>query len=27
MILQAHDDPIRSMVWSYNDNWMVTGDD
>ncbi|KAI3682945.1 hypothetical protein L1987_83341 [Smallanthus sonchifolius] len=27
MILQAHDQPIRSMVWSYNDNWMVTGDD
>uniref|UniRef100_A0A5B7AA63 Uncharacterized protein n=1 Tax=Davidia involucrata TaxID=16924 RepID=A0A5B7AA63_DAVIN len=27
MILQAHDQAIRLMVWSYNENWMVTGDD
>ncbi|KAG5408413.1 hypothetical protein IGI04_004732 [Brassica rapa subsp. trilocularis] len=27
MILQAHDQPIRSMVWSHNDIWMVSGDD
>jgi polyadenylation factor subunit 2 len=25
-ILQAHDTAIRSMVWSHNDQWMVTGD-
>ncbi|KAG4069500.1 hypothetical protein HA402_006866 [Bradysia odoriphaga] len=25
-ILQAHDVPVRTMVWSHNDNWMVTGD-
>lgn len=25
-ILQAHDSPVRTMVWSHNDNWMVTGD-
>ncbi|KAG1650080.1 pre-mRNA 3' end processing protein WDR33 [Nymphon striatum] len=25
-ILQAHDCPVRSMVWSHNDLWMVTGD-
>lgn len=25
--LQAHDQAVRSMVWSYNDLWMVTGDD
>jgi polyadenylation factor subunit 2 len=24
---QAHDAPVRSMVWSHNENWMVTGDD
>lgn len=23
---QAHDCPVRTMVWSHNDNWMVTGD-
>ncbi|KAB5572997.1 hypothetical protein DKX38_000191 [Salix brachista] len=23
----AHDQAIRSMVWSHNDNWMVSGDD
>lgn len=23
---QAHDVPVRTMVWSHNDNWMVTGD-
>jgi polyadenylation factor subunit 2 len=27
MILQAHDQPIRSMVWSHNENYMVSGDD
>ncbi|PRD28991.1 UNVERIFIED_CONTAM: pre-mRNA 3' end processing protein WDR33, partial [Trichonephila clavipes] len=25
-ILQAHDSPVRCMVWSHNDVWMVTGD-
>jgi len=25
-ILQAHDSPVRAMKWSYNANWMVTGD-
>jgi len=25
--MQAHDQAIRSMVWSHNDNWMVSGDD
>lgn len=25
-ILQAHDVPVRTMVWSHNDSWMVTGD-
>jgi polyadenylation factor subunit 2 len=25
--VQAHDQAIRSMVWSHNDNWMVSGDD
>lgn len=24
--LQAHDSPVRTMVWSHNDSWMVTGD-
>lgn len=24
--LQAHDSPVRCMVWSHNDSWMVTGD-
>jgi len=23
---QAHDTAVRSMVWSHNDQWMVTGD-
>lgn len=27
VLLQAHDQAIRSMVWSHNENWMVTGDD
>ncbi|KAJ8438778.1 hypothetical protein Cgig2_009896 [Carnegiea gigantea] len=27
MILQAHEQAVRSMVWSHNENWMVTGDD
>lgn len=26
IILQAHDSPVRTMVWSHNDSWMVTGD-
>lgn len=26
-ILQAHDRAVRSMTWSNNDNFMVTGDD
>ena len=25
-ILQAHDTAVRAMVWSHNENWMVTGD-
>lgn len=25
-ILQAHDSSVRSMVWSHNDQWMLTGD-
>ncbi|KAM7360541.1 WD repeat domain 33 [Cochliomyia hominivorax] len=25
-ILQAHDTSVRTMVWSHNDSWMVTGD-
>ncbi|XP_030375897.1 pre-mRNA 3' end processing protein WDR33 [Scaptodrosophila lebanonensis] len=25
-ILQAHDVSVRTMVWSHNDSWMVTGD-
>ncbi|XP_072375443.1 pre-mRNA 3' end processing protein WDR33 [Diabrotica undecimpunctata] len=25
-ILQAHDSPVRTMVWSHNDSWMITGD-
>lgn len=25
-ILQAHDASVRSMVWSHNNTWMVTGD-
>ncbi|GKV12515.1 hypothetical protein SLEP1_g23646 [Rubroshorea leprosula] len=27
MNFQAHDQAIRSIIWSYNDNWMVSGDD
>ncbi|KAH9548884.1 hypothetical protein CY35_11G110400 [Sphagnum magellanicum] len=27
MILQAHAQAVRSMIWSHNENWMVTGDD
>lgn len=23
---QAHDSSVRTMVWSHNDQWMVTGD-
>ncbi|KAJ3269555.1 hypothetical protein HDV01_001317 [Terramyces sp. JEL0728] len=26
-ILQAHDSAIRSMKWSHNDTWMLSGDD
>jgi polyadenylation factor subunit 2 len=25
-ILQAHDNAIRAMTWTHNENWMVTGD-
>ena len=25
-ILQAHDQPVRSMCWSQNGNWLATGD-
>ncbi|KAJ8908193.1 hypothetical protein NDN08_008287 [Rhodosorus marinus] len=25
-ILQAHDSAVRSMIWSHNEYWMVTGD-
>ncbi|WAR15169.1 WDR33-like protein, partial [Mya arenaria] len=25
-ILQAHETSVRAMVWSHNDQWMVTGD-
>ncbi|KAL7299932.1 hypothetical protein TKK_0007252 [Trichogramma kaykai] len=25
-ILQAHDSPVRTMVWSHSESWMVTGD-
>lgn len=25
-LLQAHDSPVRTMVWSHNDSWMITGD-
>uniref|UniRef100_A0A1J3GIT2 Flowering time control protein FY n=1 Tax=Noccaea caerulescens TaxID=107243 RepID=A0A1J3GIT2_NOCCA len=27
ILLQAHDQPIRSMVWSHNESYMVSGDD
>lgn len=26
MCYQAHDSPVRTMVWSHNESWMVTGD-
>lgn len=26
MFVQAHDSPVRTMVWSHNESWMVTGD-
>lgn len=26
-ILQAHDSAIRALVWSHNENWLVSGDD
>ncbi|KAI0978422.1 hypothetical protein GJ496_001571 [Pomphorhynchus laevis] len=25
-ILQAHESSIRAMIWSHNENWMLTGD-
>lgn len=25
-ILQAHQDAVRSMIWSHDEEWMVTGD-
>ncbi len=25
-MFQAHDTAVRSMVWSHNDQWMLTGD-
>ncbi|CAD5121786.1 DgyrCDS10263 [Dimorphilus gyrociliatus] len=25
-ILQAHDSAVRAMIWSHNDQWMVTAD-
>jgi hypothetical protein len=27
LLRQAHDLAVRSMIWSHNENWMVTGDD
>jgi hypothetical protein len=27
LLRQAHDQAVRSMIWSHNENWMVTGDD
>lgn len=26
ILQQAHDSSVRTMVWSHNDQWMVTGD-
>jgi polyadenylation factor subunit 2 len=26
-ILQAHNCSVRSMIWSRNEQWMITGDD
>lgn len=26
-LLQAHDDAVRSMIWSHSDEWMVTADE
>ena len=26
LIKKAHDTAVRSMIWSHNDNWMVTAD-
>ncbi|KAI9101800.1 WD40-repeat-containing domain protein [Phlyctochytrium arcticum] len=26
-ILQAHDKAVRTMIWSHNDTWLITGDD
>ncbi|KAI9006175.1 WD40-repeat-containing domain protein, partial [Gaertneriomyces semiglobifer] len=26
-ILQAHDSAVRTMTWSHNDTWLITGDD
>lgn len=24
--LKAHDSAVRAMIWSHNDQWMVTAD-
>jgi len=24
-ILQAHDTAIRALVWSHNENWLISG--
>lgn len=26
-ILQAHTSAVRAMIWSHNEQWMLTGDD
>lgn len=26
LCFKAHDSPVRTMVWSHNESWMVTGD-
>lgn len=26
-ILQAHNSAVRAMIWSRNEQWMITGDD
>ncbi len=26
-MLQAHNSSVRSMIWSHNEQWMITGDD
>ena len=27
VILQAHESPVRSMQYSHNENWLLTGED